>query len=204
MENAVMKRAALLTAAMLAASGFGAERATAQASDMYLGQLMLVGFTYCPRGWTEANGQILPIATNSALFALFGTTYGGNGQTTFALPDLRGRVPVHVGQGPGLPNVDQGEVFGTPATTLTTDNLPVHAHSFNATSAAPDTGDPSGALLPTFTGGANVYSKAGHPDRPMNPGSIGPSGKGLPFDQHQPSLGLRWCVSLSGVFPPRP
>lgn len=198
-----MKRAALICAVALAGSAAMTDQASAQAQDMYLGQMMLVPYNFCPRGWTEANGQIMAISTNTALFSLLGTTYGGNGQTTFALPDLRGRVPVHVGQGPGLPNVDLGEVFGVPSTTLTIGNLPMHNHSLNAAREAPDTGDPSGAALATFTGGGNVYSKSGTPVTIMNPRSIGFTGNSLPFDQHPPSLGMRWCIALSGVYPPR-
>src|ERR1044072_7080771 len=123
-----MRRAAVLAAAAFAAALSNWPSASAQASDMYLGQLMMVGFNFCPRGWTEADGQILAISTNSALFSLYGTTYGGNGQTTFALPDLRGRVPAHVGQGPGLAPVTQGQVMGADSTTLTLSQMPMHNH----------------------------------------------------------------------------
>ncbi|HTT97594.1 MAG TPA: tail fiber protein [Rhizomicrobium sp.] len=174
----------------------------AQATDPYLGQLMVVGFTFCPRGWTEANGQILSIASNTALFSLYGTTYGGNGQTTFALPDLRGRVAMHVGAGLGLPNADQGEVLGTPTTTLTVANLPAHNHSLNASGAAPSSNDPSGNLLGTFTPTQHVYDP-GAPNKVMAPTAIGMTGQNIPFDQHQPSLVLRYCVALQGVFPSR-
>jgi microcystin-dependent protein len=198
-----MLRKALFAAAAVTAALSAAPAAYAQAQDMYLGQLTLVPYSYCPRGWTEANGQIMSIAANTALFALLGTTYGGNGQSTFGLPDLRGRVPVHVGQGPGLPNVDLGEVFGTPTTTLTISNLPQHNHSLNASAGAPNTGEPSGSALATFSGGANVYDNSGAPVKTLKANSIGFTGSNIPFDQHQPSLGLRWCIALSGVFPPR-
>src|SRR3569623_1734196 len=101
-----MKRISLICAAAVAGFSAIAGEAAAQAQDMYLGQMMLGPYNFCPRGWTEASGQIMSISANTALFSLLGTTYGGNGQTTFALPDLRGRVPGHVGQGVGLPNVD--------------------------------------------------------------------------------------------------
>lgn len=198
-----MKRALLSIAAALTTLG-AAQPVFAQASDMYLGQMMLVPYTFCPRGWTEANGQIMAISTNTALFSLLGTTYGGNGQTTFALPDLRGRVPVHVGQGPGLPDVALGQVWGTPTTTLTISNLPQHNHSLNASAGGPNTGEPSGSSLATFTGGANVYDNAGAPTKPLKANSIGMTGNNIPFDQHQPSLGMRWCIALSGIFPSRP
>jgi microcystin-dependent protein len=174
----------------------------AQASDPYLGQVMAVGFTFCPRGWTEADGQIMSIQQNSALFSLYGTTYGGNGTTTFALPDLRGRVAIHTGTGPGLPPVIQGQVMGTPTTTLTIGNLPAHTHSMNASAAANSSSDPSGNLLSTFASGQHIYAPnpAG---KVMSSQSIGTTGSNIPFDQYQPSLVLRYCVALQGVFPSR-
>src|SRR4029077_9523368 len=96
--------------------------------DPFLGEIRMFGGNFAPQGWATCDGQILPISQNTALFALLGTTYGGNGQTTFALPDLRGRVPVHVGQGPGLANRDQGEVAGEETHVLTTAEIPAHAH----------------------------------------------------------------------------
>ena len=100
--------------------------------EPFLGQLMLVGFTFCPRGWANANGQLLEISTNTALFSLLGTTYGGNGRTTFGLPDLRGRVPVHVGTGPGLSAYRQGQRSGQETVTLTAAEMPAHRHTVNA------------------------------------------------------------------------
>ena len=202
-----MIRKALLSAVagLSAAAGvMGAgPPAMAQASTPYLGQLMLVGFNFCPRGWIEANGQIMPIAPNTALFSLFGTTYGGDGVSTFALPDLRGRIPAHTGNGPGLAPVVQGEMMGTDSTTLLSSNLPRHTHQLFGTSSAPDNASPNNALVPTFAG-TNVYSAAGAASVVMKPTAIGPSGNNLPFDQHQPTLVLRWCVALEGVYPSRP
>ena len=97
-------------------------------SEPFLGQIILVPYNFAPRGWAFCNGQILPIAQNTALFSLLGTTYGGNGQTTFALPDLRGRVAISSGQGPGLSNYDLGQVGGTETETLTINQMPMHAH----------------------------------------------------------------------------
>jgi microcystin-dependent protein len=199
-----MKRVALICAVALAGSAAMTDQASAQAQDMYLGQMMLVPYNFCPRGWADANGQILAISSNSALFSLLGSTYGGNGQTTFALPDLRGRVPVHAGAGPGLPPVELGQVWGTPTTTLNIGNLPRHNHSLNASAGAPNTGEPNGAALATFTGGANVYDNAGAPTKTLKANSIGLTGENMPFDQHQPSLGMRWCIAMTGIFPSRP
>ena len=101
----------------------------ALAQEPFLGEIRWVGFNFAPRGWATCDGQIMNIAQNTALFALLGTTYGGDGQTTFALPDMRGRAPVHVGQGPGLSTRDMGEVGGTEAVTLSLSEMPIHAHA---------------------------------------------------------------------------
>src|SRR5438270_2669849 len=97
-------------------------------SEPFLGEIRMFGGNFAPRGWSLCNGQLLPIAQNTALFSLLGTTYGGNGQTTFALPDLRGRVPLHWGQGPGLSNYDLGEQTGTESVTLLSTQMPAHSH----------------------------------------------------------------------------
>src|SRR5882672_4268310 len=116
-----MKQTILVAAA--AATLCTTAPAFAQASDPFLGEIIMVGYNFCPRGWAEADGTLLSISQNTALFALFGTTFGGNGQTTFGLPDLRGRVPMHVGNGPGLPPASLGEQLGTPTTTLTVNQM---------------------------------------------------------------------------------
>lgn len=197
-----MKRA-LLSAAVAAASLAAAQPVLAQASDPYLGQLMLVGFTYCPDGWQEANGQLLAVSSNPALFSLYGVTYGGNGSTTFGLPDLRGRVPAHTGTGPGLSPVTQGQIMGADSTVLSIGQMPIHNHALFGSTGTSDTGSPSNALLPTFAG-TNIYSAAGAANLTMKPSAIGLAGGNSPFDQHQPTLVLRWCVATSGIFPPRP
>src|SRR5689334_14491352 len=112
-----------------------------------LASIAIFAGNFAPRGWALCNGQILPIAQNTALFSLLGTTYGGNGQTTFALPDLRGRAPIGTGQGPGLSNVDLGQVGGTENVTLLTSNMPMHNHSLNASSAAADVGAPGATVV---------------------------------------------------------
>jgi microcystin-dependent protein len=168
-------------------------------SDPFIGELRLFGFTFAPRGWALCNGQILSIAQNTALFSLLGTTYGGNGQTTFALPDLRGRVPIHFGQGPGLSNYAQGEVAGVESVTLNTTQLPAHTHQVAAASTATSK-SPSGAL-PAFTSGGSSYGTT--PDLAMLPGMVGPSGNNLPHENRQPYLALNWCIALQGIFPSR-
>lgn len=167
-----------------------------------LGQIMPTAGTFCPSGWIEADGQIMNIAQNTALFALFGTNFGGNGQTTFAIPDLRGRAAAHSGQGPGLPSAVVGEEMGEPATTLTADQIPAHSHSYNASQSKPDVKIPTTALLATFPAAQPAYATTA-PSVQMAKEAIAPAGGGMPFDQYQPSLVLRYCVAVVGDFPKR-
>ena len=177
--------------------------ASAQASDPYLGQIMCAGFTFAPRGWAELNGQILSIAQNTALFALLGTTYGGNGQTTFALPDMRGRVLMHAGQGPGLTSRDQGESAGTETVTLNAAQLPAHSHTVTPM------GSPSDATLQSPANGVpatkartTLYAP-GPGTVPMSPVLTSPAGSNSPVPNMQPYLAVRCFIAIQGVFPPR-
>lgn len=188
----------------LAASAI-ALAAPAQAQVKFLGEVFMVGFDWCPRNSLQANGSILSIAQNQALFSLLGTTYGGNGQTTFALPDLRGRSPIHTGQGPGLSSVVQGQVFGTESTTLTTSNLPAHNHSpqmriarTNATST-----DPDGTYIARAAD--NVYAPNAPTGDLMAAGAIQESsvGSGTAVNNMMPSLVMNYCVVTAGIFPSR-
>nr|WP_255699756.1 tail fiber protein [Jiella avicenniae] len=172
--------------------------------------MMLTAATYCPRGTIEVDGQTLPISQNTALFSLVGTTYGGNGTSNFDLPDLRGRTPIQLGQGPGLPDYDQGEANGAVSTTLTTQNLPAHTHSATATLSASGqtatTASPAGNSLAASSGGS-IYRARGAPDQALNSGSVAvtvaSAGGGLAFDNRTPYLTLRWCIALEGIYPPR-
>lgn len=195
-----MKRT-ILTAAIAVLSLLGTKTATAQQTP-FLGQIMPVAFQFCPAGWSEANGQILSIAQNTALFSLFGTSYGGNGQTTFAIPDLRGRVAAHSGQGPGLASTPLGEVTGEAATTLSVDQMPAHNHALQASPAPPNVKPVAGAALATFPAAATAYATT-TPTVPMAKESTTTAGAGMPFDQYQPSLVLRYCVAVTGDFPKR-
>ena len=170
-------------------------------SEPFIGQLMLTGANYCPRGWAQADGQILSIAQNTALFSLFGTTYGGNGQTTFALPDLRGRAPIHQGTGPGLSNYVEGQVGGRESFTITTNQMPAHNHGVQATNVTGDKGGPQGRYLAGQVGDNNPYHD-GPPNRVMAADMIQPSGGGQPVNQRGPYLTMMWCVAMQGIFPP--
>ena len=172
-------------------------------SDPYLGELRLFPYTFAPRSWAFCQGQILSIAQNTALFSLLGTTYGGNGQTTFALPDLRGRFPMSSGQGPGLPNYTLGQVAGQPSVTLSPNEMPAHAHAtgVNAASAA-TTKNPNNAI-PAFTAAGSSYGTAA--DLTMSPSmvNVGIAGGSQPHDNMPPYLTLNWCIALEGIFPSR-
>jgi len=168
-------------------------------SEPFLGQIILVGFNFAPQGWALCNGQILSIAQNTALFSLLGTTYGGNGQTTFGLPDLRGRVPVSAGQGPGLSNYDLGEVAGQETVTLNVTQMPAHIHGLAGVQTDPSTQKPGNAYLAN----GNAYS-ASTPDAVMGQQSIQPTGNNLPHENRPPYLTLNYCIALNGLYPTRP
>ena len=167
--------------------------------DPFIGELRLFGFNFAPRGWALCNGQLLAISQNTALFSLLGTMYGGNGQTTFALPDLRGRAPLAFGQGPGLTNRDQGEVGGVEAVTLTAATLAPHGHTV-AASSTPTTKNPSGGV-PSVTAAGSSYGTT--TDLSMSPSMIGGGGSGQPHENMPPYLVLNWCIALEGIFPAR-
>lgn len=166
--------------------------------EPFLGELKLAAFGFAPRGWAFCNGQILPIAQNQALFALLGTTYGGNGQTTFALPDLRGRTPMHASAA-----INLGEKAGQEAVTLGVAQLPAHTHGLNGTSDLANAAQPGGALPAAKPrGGINRYAPAGS-DTVMAPGSVAQAGGSQPHDNMQPFLVMNWLIALQGIFPSR-
>lgn len=169
-------------------------------AEPFIGEIRVVGFGFAPRGWAPCNGQILPIAQNQALFAILGTTYGGNGQTTFALPDLRGRAPMSWGQGPGLSNRTLGESAGEAAVTLTTNQIPMHPHLASGASGAGTANTPTGNIWAAGTQQDNHYAPSS--DTTMNPGAIGSTGGSQPHNNVQPSLSLMFVIALVGIFPP--
>lgn len=166
-------------------------------STPYLGMIITVPYNFAPRGWAFCNGQILSIAQNTALFSLLGTTYGGNGQTTFALPDLRGRVPISSGQGPGLSSYNLGQSAGVENVTLTTDEIPVHTHGVGATGTFA-TKNPGGQV--PAPGGAYGSPTDG---TSMDANMVRPTGGSQPHTNIQPYLTLNFCIALAGIYPSR-
>jgi len=161
----------------------------------FLGQITLFAGNFAPRGWAFCEGQLLPISQNTALFSILGTTYGGNGQTTFALPDLRGRAPIHPGQGPGLSNRFLGEQGGEEATSLSTAQMPAHSHPAGASSAAQTTNRPGGAV--PARGG--VYATGAN----TTMGGDTVAGDSQPHNTMQPFTALSYIIALEGIFPSR-
>jgi microcystin-dependent protein len=165
-------------------------------SDPFLGEIKIVGFNFAPRNWASCDGQILPINQNQSLYALLGTMYGGDGRTSFALPDLRGRTPIHVGSRP------QGNRDGAETHTITGDELPAHTHPVMASSTPGSSDHPEGALLAGAE--SNLYQSGG-PSIPMSSQGVSPSGGTTqPHDNMQPFLVLNFVIALVGTFPSRP
>jgi microcystin-dependent protein len=174
-------------------------------AEPFLGEIRIFGGNFAPNGWALCEGQLLSIAQNTALFSLLGTTYGGNGVNDFALPDLRGRVPVGFGQGPGLSSYAQGQTGGAENQTLTTQQMPAHSHAVQATET-PSTSDPKGAVPAHPLIAATPASPYGaHPDgnTTMNSGMIGPTGGGQPVNVVQPYLAVNYIIALQGIYPSR-
>jgi microcystin-dependent protein len=161
------------------------------------------GFNFNPSGWQMCNGQTLSISQNAALFALLGTTYGGNGVSTFQLPDLRSRVPIHQGTGSGLSTYVIGEASGSENVTLTYNQIPQHTHSLNAYDVASDSHTPQNAVLSkTLANGTATYSDQ-TPNTTMSPVAIGVAGGSQPHSNIQPYLVINFCIAMVGIFPSR-
>lgn len=174
-------------------------------TESFIGEIRMVGFTYAPENWANADGQMLQIAQYQSLFALYGTTYGGDGQQTFALPDLRGRVPLHVGHGPGLPSYPQGSMGGTPSVVLEEDQMPPHTHpaAAHAKAAVADQTSP----VDHFWAEPGRAAYAADRDATMHEDAVQVlenAGGGQAHYNMQPYLTIQFCVSLFGIWPSRP
>lgn len=171
-------------------------------AEPFLGELRLFGGNFAPQGWALCNGQLLPINQNQALFSILGTTYGGDGRTTFALPDLRGRVPTHQGQGSGLSPYVIGETLGVESVTLNVNQMPAHQHTVNASANKGNKASPIGEYPATDAAGITAEYNA-TPTGVMNAGVISPAGGNQPHENRQPTLVLTWIIALQGIFPSR-
>lgn len=191
----------ILAAATLAGTCLLPGAAQAQAVP-YVGQIMATGANFCPRGWTEAHGQLLPISQNDALFSLYGTIYGGDGRTTFGIPDLRGRMITDDGQGSGLTEHRIGQKFGADTVTLTVSNLPSHTHGFGVSTSEPNTPQVNNATLATFPS-RPAYATATNLTASLANQTISHTGGNQSINIQQPYIVLKWCVALFGVYPSR-
>jgi len=166
----------------------------------YIGEIRMFGGNFAPAGWALCQGQLVPISQNDALFTLIGTTYGGDGQETFALPDLQGRVPVHAGQGPGISQTYQlGEKVGVESVTLTIQQIPIHTHPYLASTAVANSNSPSNQVIAQSTQRA-VYFEANTTTN-LAPSAVGPIGGSQPHENLMPYLCITFIISLFGVFP---
>lgn len=170
-------------------------------SDSFVGEIKLFGGNFAPVGWAMCNGSFLAIAQNTALFALLGTTYGGNGSTTFALPDLRGRVPIHQGQGAGLSSRILGESGGSETVILTANQLPVHTHPFQCSGNPGDSRSPAGAYPALDATAATPLYSDGAAGATMNGTLCQPTGGGQAHENRMPFLAVNYIISLFGIFP---
>jgi microcystin-dependent protein len=171
--------------------------------QQYLGEIRLMGFNFAPKGWAQCTGQILSIQQNTALFALLGTYYGGNGVNTFALPDLRSRVANHMGTPPGGPTYVIGQVAGVENVRLLANQLGSHTHALQAVNTAGDAVRPVNNFLAQSAAGAKVVYASPTNLTSLNPASIQPAGDNLPHTNIQPYLALNYCIALQGIFPSR-
>jgi microcystin-dependent protein len=172
-------------------------------SEPFLGEIRMFGGTFAPRGWALCDGQLLSISSNSALFSLLGTTYGGDGLTTFALPDLRGRVPIHMGSGPGLTNRRIGEKAGVENVTISAAQLPTHTHTMGASSQAGDSASPTGAVPAAVPLTARYSASPAAAGNEMNGAAVGSAGGNQPHANLQPFQCVNFIIALLGIYPSR-
>jgi microcystin-dependent protein len=176
-------------------------------ADPFVAEIRIFGFNFAPRGWAFCNGQLLPIAQNTALFSLIGTYYGGDGRSSFGLPNLQGSFAMHHGQGPGLSPRDLGETGGSASVTLLPVQMPGHSHQLRATalagSASPAGNAMSAALTPASPPVAVKVYRSGVNKVAMAPDAVAAAGGSQPHNNRQPYLALNFCIALQGIYPPR-
>jgi len=174
-------------------------------ADPFVAEIRIFPFNFAPRGWAWCDGQIMPLSQNTALFSLLGTTYGGDGKSTFALPDLQGRAPMHPGQGPGLSLHDLGETGGSETVTLLESEIPVHSHLVQSKGSPPpaNSGIPDPSTTFARSNGGAAYTAPANLGA-MNPSMIAPAGGDQPHNNLMPYLTFYFCIALQGVFPARP
>jgi microcystin-dependent protein len=165
----------------------------------FIGEIILFGGNFAPSGYALCNGQLMPVSQNTALFSLLGTTYGGDGVMTFGLPDLRGRIPMHQGQGAGLSNRAMGEIAGVETVTLTTAQMPPHNHGLNAQSGNGDQASPQG----NYWAASTLRQYAAPSNSAMNPACIGNAGGSQPHSNIMPFLAVNFAIAVAGIYPSR-
>lgn len=174
-------------------------------SDQFVAEIRIFPFQFAPTGWAFCDGQLLPISQNTALFSLLGTTYGGDGKSTFALPDMQGNAPMHPGQGQGLSLRDLGEMSGSQTVTLLQSEIPFHTHTLQALTIQGTLFGPDANGLSILTRSQNgaVYNTTVNPLVQFAPQALAAAGGSLPHNNMQPYLTLNFCIALQGIFPPR-
>ena len=192
------------SALLLCAAALCAAPAAQANSDPFVGELMLfAGTRSCPNNWTPARGQLLPISNYETLYSLLGTAYGGDGQTTFGLPDLRARMPVGWGQGPGLTPIDRGDQGGIESVTLTQNHLPPHNHQLLASTLPASHAAPAQGRIPAAAQNGGAYASAGGASVPIVATTVAGGGS-EPIDVRSPTLAMTWCIAVYGIYPSRP
>jgi microcystin-dependent protein len=173
-------------------------------ADPFVAEIRIFGFNFAPKGWAFCDGQLLPLSQNTALFSLLGTTYGGDGKSTFALPNLQGNAPLFWGQGQGLSSYDQGQTGGSDTVTLISTEMPIHTHQMRADTLDPaDTNVPNPAASYAQSTGGTLYQDTAPADIFLDPTATQLIGGGQPHNNLMPYLTFNFCIALQGVFPPR-
>jgi microcystin-dependent protein len=174
-------------------------------SDQYIAEIRIFSCNFAPTGWAFCNGQIMQITQNTALFSIIGTYYGGDGRTTFGLPNLQGSVPIHQGQGPGLSPYDIGQAGGDQWAYLLTSQVPAHTHALQGSARPADLNTPSNLTALARSTPAFIYKQpaGAAPPQPLSPGVITVAGMGIPHNNMMPYLTLNFCIALQGAYPPR-